>query len=263
MSIPLSNESVRHLRRLAERFFGHVFVERVLTPALADLAFERRRARSALSRHLAAIRGWWGIVKAICWYGILVTTTDARILTPGVAARFAIAFPAVTYALMLGSYGMRNVPSHIATVYLSPSMMTIALPISLFVAVLLQILATNDRRILFLLRGILPFAFACCIGALVLTNWIVPVSNQAFRVAIYNAMRPGDSAVVTLPKGNNERRWSELSALAAQRGSDAAERAQSVTRMRLALSVAPLIAALIAISFGVHLLRMFRVLRNP
>jgi PadR family transcriptional regulator len=181
----------------------------------------------------------------------------ARVLNAWTAATRALGFE---HDAMANEYSVA--PFHIAA-FLVPSAMPIALSISLFVAVLLQILATNDRRILFLLRGILPFAFACCIGAQVLTNWIVPVSNQAFRVAIYNAMRPAGSPVVTLSKGNNERRWSELSALTAQRGSDAAERAQSAMRMRLALSVAPLIAALIAISFGVHLPRMFRVLRNP
>ena len=89
--------------------------------------------------------------------------------------------------------------SLLTLVYLSPQAMAVAFPIAAFVAVVMHGIATRASASA-LMRGILPFVLGLSLASLVLTFWVMPASNQAFRMLVYNASRPATEAFRDLPE---------------------------------------------------------------
>jgi len=222
------------LRVWLERVCSEELLETIVLPALADLEHEQSIASSRATRHLAFVHGLWGLIKALFLVSLWRTADDARDV-PGARYSFrgcphnrdsALMLPATRH--MLERLDISH--SLLALVYGSPQAMALAFPIAAFVAVVMHGIATRAAAPA-LARGVLPFALGLGLASLVLTFWVMPVSNQAYRVLVYNALLPATEAFRDLPKGMNERSWIELRELSAT--GTVAQAAQARTALRI------------------------------
>jgi len=93
----------------------------------------------------------------------------------------------------------------------------------------------------------------------------MPVSNQAYRVLVYNALLPATEAFRDLPKGMNERSWIELRELSATGTVAQAAQARTALRIKYAIVIVTCLSGLIAVPLAMFIRprarRLFR--RSP
>ena len=176
---------------------------------------------------------------------------------PTLAIRFAVVLTFVTSALVLPPtrHTLERLDiSHslLTLVYLSPQAMAVAFPIAAFVAVVMHGIATRASAPA-LMRGILPFVLGLSLASLVLTFWVMPASNQAFRMLVYNASRPATEAFRDLPRGMNERSWTELTELSATGTVLQSAQARTALRIKYAIAIVTCLSGLIAVPLAIFI----------
>jgi hypothetical protein len=245
------------LRRVCTDDLWHSIVH----PTLADLQHEEQCASSRVRALLAFVAACWGLFKAVSIYGLTLMARDSRQALPSLAIRFLVALFTITFLLAAPYYfSARRIPV-VAHALLIPATLTAALPVAVFLAVLLHASARRDCGI-HLLRAVLPLALATAVAALVMWMWIVPSSNQAFRVFVYNSLSGQSISSNQLPGGWNERSWTELRSIAADPTHAQAGQARGALRRRYVWSAVTFFAGLIAIPFGLILGRLRGNSRN-
>ena len=245
------------LRVWLERVCSEELLETIVLPALADLEHEQTVAGSRATRHVAFVQGLWGLIKALFLVSLWRTAHDTRAMFPTLAIRFAVVLTFVTSVLVLPPtrHTLERLDiSHslLTLVYLSPQAMAVAFPIAAFVAVVMHGIATRASAPA-LMRGILPFVLGLSLASLVLTFWVMPASNQAFRMLVYNASRPATEAFRDLPKGMNERSWIELTELSATGTVAQATQARTALRIKYAIAIVTCLSGLIAVPLAIFI----------
>lgn len=261
------------LRSLAARVCSARTMERLIDPVIADMQYEHADA----ARRGALWRGFW-IRLAGCsafWKGAAMHAIErvkggmqewlvrddlaiGRVLGFIAAATTAlVVLDNLTYALG-GAKALyeKQADTALALLFLVPQ----AFPIAISMGVLFGILYAMRLRIVTtgVRRATLAIAFCCTLASFGTLAWVVPASNQAFRVAVSGI--PSQA----LSKGLNELtlrelRW-ELHRLngGLMRGSVQARDAAFTYHMRFALSVAPIVSGLLALG----LLKVRRLQRS-
>lgn len=146
------------------------------------------------------------------------------------------------------SLAAQNIPAHLL-LYMIPQVLLIAIPVGVTWGLLCGL---GGRVAAFRVKGAaLALALVCSAASLATTVWMFPAANQAFRVAVFEQLRP-QGKTATLAPGATEMPMSEL------RGTiDALTRSGQVQRarnmafgyyIRWSLPFAPLALALFAVS---------------
>jgi Lipopolysaccharide export system permease LptF/LptG len=208
----------RWLRTAAARLCAKQTMERVIDPIVADVQTEYEeamRTRGSWRAIWVCIRGYSAFWKAV---GLYTLQSGPRSLWSGIAADgwtlgrmiaySLIAFLGVTLLLsappMIHSYSRFGLK---LTLLLLPQAIPLSIPIALPLGVVCGVYGTRvgARRI----RGVLLLAVVATLLAFA-AMLIVPVANQAFRVALAEELDLRGITMYSLPKGMNELSLSEL-----------------------------------------------------
>ena len=181
----------RRLRRLLSRHCSAVTMERLIDPILTDIRIESAEA---------SLRGgWWAglrisgaglavLIKALAFYGWSQfwrfnawPDDDRRVLIRTLACSAAVTVAAIPLLVLPFLLRFPAARAQELAIYLVPQALPIALPIGLFVGLLYgfkeRFTSLRPRT------ALLIAAILCSIASFAVLAWIVPVSNQAFRVA--------------------------------------------------------------------------------
>ena len=231
------------LRRLLVRHCSEAAIERLVDPILTDIEIE---ASAAADRGQQWTGRWIRAAGAIVLFKALVLYGWSRfwsIREWPVDDRRAVA-RSMTYAFIVTIAGIKlmMLPPLLRyplgryqelALYLVPQAFPIALPIGLLLGLLYgfrsSVLSLRPRAL------VTVVAIACSISSFVALAWIVPVSNQAFRVAVLR-----DS---TVPKGLPELTLGELRSsidVGRRQGRDVS-RIVMTYQSRWALAAAPIV----------------------
>ena len=210
----------RRLRNAAARLFTQPTMDRVIDPIVADLQAEYREAVLARRRWLAVwvcVLGYLGFWRAVGLQGLQAGPQSlwSGIATDGwwlgrMIGRAFIAFVGVTLALagwpMIQFYS-RVQDGLTPTLLLLPQAIPLSIPIAIPLGIVCgvygeRVSAGEIRRVLALAVVATLLAFAVML--------IVPVANQAFRVAMAGQLGLHDVTEASLPRGVNELSLSEL-----------------------------------------------------
>jgi lipopolysaccharide export LptBFGC system permease protein LptF len=154
------------------------------------------------------IAGYFALLNVVALHAYDRTTCDWGADDRRTLARMigisAIAF-AVTALLLIVPPAAAHTPEH--WVYLIPQALPIAIPIGITWGILCGL---GGRAVRFRVKGaILALALAGSAGSLATTLWIMPAGNQAYRVAVFERLRPQGSTA-TLTPGPAEMPMGEL-----------------------------------------------------
>ena len=241
------------VRAMAARLCSARTMERVLDPVFTDIEIEYRSAiaegRPWKSRWVR-ISGYFALLKVTALYAYDRTARDwgaddRRTLARTVAIS-AIAF--VITALLQISPFARRTQAHLL-LYVIPQALPFAIPVALTWGILCGL---GGRVVAFRVKGaILVLALACCAGSLATTLWIMPAANQAYRVAVFERVRPKGNTV-TLAPGPAEMPMGELrkkiDALTLSGHTRAARSSAFTYYVRWSLPFTPLVLALFALA---------------
>jgi len=244
------------LRALAARVCSPATVERLIDPLIADMQFEHAAARQAgqtwrsrrvrLAGSLAvwrtiAVHGNWAPIRAV---GAAAADEGAVGRTIGYSAA-AISAMALLLALLPFSQVERRVtdvnPGKLF-VYLLPQAVPLAIAFGLPLGIVIALRGRSvTRRVVW---SVLAIAVSCAAISFVVSGWVLPATNQAFRVLV--------SGQPSVARGANEMTLPEVTARLAwlrRRASvnDTLAFAFSY-HVRLAASFAPIVMALFALS---------------
>jgi hypothetical protein len=257
-------------------------MERLVDPALADLQMEYGAARAhqhawharwilivsvtvllqVIALHLAerSLRAVWLPAAGDAWSkGRLLTsaTVAVCVLT---AFQLWLSLGFIPTAVLAAS---PTVSRAWLAFCLLPSAVVTGLPWGFALAVVWTTAtrAAARRRAAWLIVA----AVALSAGSLTINSWITPPANQAFRVAVWSALSHNDQHAAPIGRGFNEfslpelRRWlaverSGLTVPALPQGQHRAALAAAATSFhaRIALSFAPLVLCLLALSLCGH-----------
>ena len=228
-------------RRFLLRHCSSVTIGRLVDPILTDIDIEAAAARGRpwASRRIR-IAGTIALLKALTFYGWTRfwsiqewSREDRRALTRTLA--YCATVTAAGIPLLMLPFLVRfpaNRTKELA-VYLVPQALPIAVPVGLFIGLIYgfraQIVSLQPRT------AVVIAAILCSMTSVVALAWIVPTSNQAFRVA---ALR--DS---TIPKGLPELTLGELRSsidVGRRQGRDVSRMAMTY-HARWSLAVAPIV----------------------
>jgi hypothetical protein len=210
----------RRLRTLARRVFNPSTMERLIDPVIADLQCEHAEAirlGQLWRSRWVQVTGYVALVK-------VATIAASRMSTraPGWAAAdggatgriigFSGIATIVTVAILVW-VPLRRVPLEFAEnigtliVYLVPQALAVAIPIGLVIGVLCglrgRVPTLRSKRTIVLLM------LAASLAALVLTGWLLPVANQAYRELAFALLHP-DAGGRVPARGMNELTLGEL-----------------------------------------------------
>lgn len=241
------------VRATAARLCSARMLERVIDPVLTDIEIEYRGAmaegRASRSRWIR-IAGGFALVKvvALCAYDRTAhdwRVDDRRTLARTVAIS-AIAF-VITALLQISPFARRN-EAHLL-LYVIPQALPFAIPVGITWGILFGL---GGRVVAFRVKvAILALALACSAGSLATTLWIMPAANQAYRVAVFEQLRPR-GITATLAPGPAEMPMGELrkpiDALALSGQTRAARNSAFTYYVRWSLPSTPLALALFALA---------------
>lgn len=243
------------LRAVAARLCGASAIERVIDPVLTDIEIEYRSAiaegRTWRSRWVR-IAGYVALLKVVALYAYDRTahdwSADDRRTMARTVVISAIAF--VVAALLLIAPAARPLPAEAhLLLYLIPQALPIAIPIGVTWGILCGL---GGRVAAFRVKGAaLALALACSAASLVTTVWLLPVANQAYRVAVFEQLRP-QGKTATLAPGAAELPMGELrgriDALTRSGEVRSARNMAAVYYVRWSLPCAPFVLALFALA---------------
>ena len=231
------------LRQYLSRHCSAATMERLVDPILTDTAIEARaaafRGQQWTGRWIRAA-GAFALVKALALFGwsrfwsIREWPVDERrAVIRSMAYAFVVTCAGVKLLMLppLLSYPLSRYQE--LALYLVPQAFPIALPVGLLLGLLYGFrssVASLRSRIL-----VTVVAIACSVLSLVAVAWVVPASNQAFRVAALRDSR--------IPKGLNELTLGELRSridVNGREGRDVA-RISMTYHARLALAASPVV----------------------
>jgi hypothetical protein len=232
-------------RRFLLRHCSPTTMERLVDPILTDVEIEAAAAAARgqqWTRRRIRIAGTIALMRALTLYGWtrLWSFREWPVEDRRAVARSMIYTCVVTIAgvamLMLPPLVRYPVSRYQElALYLVPQAFPIALPIGLFVALLYGF--GSGALSLRLRMLVTAFAIICSIASFIALAWVVPVSNQAFRVAAARDSR--------IPKGLPELTLGELRnsiKLDERRGRDVS-RIRMTYHARWALAAAPMVMA--------------------
>jgi lipopolysaccharide export system permease LptF/LptG-like protein len=245
------------LRSFARRICAPATLERVIDPLIADLQFERTNALRAgriwRARRLqfAGYLAFWRTI------GMQTSRTAAGALAAWAAAdrhamsrtlgfsAAAISVTAVLLALLPFSQVERRIadaPAGLLFAYVLPQAVPLAIAFGLPLGIVIALRGRPvTRRVVW---PILAMAAACAAISFIVSGWVLPAANQAFRLLV--------SGHPSLARGANELTLPELTArLAWLRRRAAVNDTLAFVfsyHARLAVSVAPVLMALFALS---------------
>ena len=240
------------LRGLAAQLCSASAMARVIEPVLTDTEIECRAAmaegRAWRSRRVR-IAGYFALLKVVALYAFDRTAHDWRADDRRTLARTAgisaIAF--AVSALLLIASAAGSIPGF--WLYLIPQALPIAIPIGVTWGILCGL---GGRAVAFRVKGaILALVFACSAGSLATTLWIMPAGNQAYRVAVFERLRPqGNTVTITpgpaeMPMGELRKR---IDALTVSGQTRAARNTAFTYYIRWSLPLTPLALALFALA---------------
>jgi hypothetical protein len=242
------------LRATAARLCGAAAMERLIDPVLTDIEIEYRSAvkegRTWRSRWIR-IAGCFALLKVVAVYAYDRTARDwsaddgrAFARTIGIAtAAFAVS------AVLLISAAGTHTPEHWP--YLIPQALPIAIPVGVTWGILCGL---GGRVVAVRVKGaILALVLACSAASLATTLWIMPAGNQAYRVAVFERLRP-QGTTATLESGPAEMPMGELrkriDALTVSGQTRAARNSAFTYYVRWSLPLTPLALALFALALG-------------
>lgn len=245
-----------HLRSLARRVCSPDTMRRVIDPLLADLQFEHDNAMKA-GQILRARRLQFGGYLAF-WRALGICATRASIgaiqaADEGALGRTigysAAAISAIALLLALLPFSqverrMTDVNPGKLFVYLLPQAVPLAIAFGLPLGI---VIARRGRSVTrHVVWSVLAIAVSCAAISFVVSGWVLPATNQAFRVLV--------SGQPNVARGANELTLPEVTARLAwlrRRASvnDTLAFAFSY-HARLAASFAPIVTALFALSLG-------------
>jgi hypothetical protein len=223
------------LQRLLSRHCSTAIMERLVDPVLADIHVEASAAAARghrwTSRRIRAA-GAIALINALVVYGwtefwrIQNWPTDDRRALFRTLGYAAVVTTAAIPLLMLPFLVRFSDRTQELAPYLVPQALPIALPVGLFVGLIYgfrtRVMSLRPRTALIIA------AVLCSMASLVALAWVVPVSNQAFRVAARNDP--------FIPKGLAELTLGELRSVI-----DVNRRAAMTYHSRWALSAAPIV----------------------
>lgn len=231
------------LRQYLSRHCSAATIERLVDPILTDTAIEVRaaafRGQQWTGRWIRAA-GAFALVKALALFGWTRfwsirewPVEERRAVTRSMAYAFVVTCAGVKLLMLppLLRYPLSRYQE--LALYLVPQAFPIALPIGLLLGLLYGFRSSVPSlrsRIL-----VTVVAIACSVSSLVALAWVVPASNQAFRVAALRDSR--------IPKGLNELTLGELRKridAGRQRGGDVSP-ATMTYHSRWALATAPIV----------------------
>lgn len=241
------------IRELAARLCSPATTERVIDPVLTDIEFEYRTAIAAGQRWRSRwirIAGAFALAKviALCAYDRTAhgwRADDRRTLARTVAIS-AMAF-VVTVLLQISPFARRT-DTHLL-LYVIPQALPFAIPVGITWGILFGLGGrVVDVRVK---SAILALALACSAASLATTVWIMPAANQAYRVAVFERLRPQGNGV-TLAPGPAEMPMGELrktiDALTLSGQTRAARNSAFTYYVRWSLPFTPLALALFAMA---------------
>ena len=206
----------RWLRAAASRICAPRTMERVVDPIVADLQREYgEAARAGRSWRAAWIRfsGYSAFWKAVSLHTVL--SIPRGIIADGWALGRIIAFASIAFVVVtsaLAAFPMIEIASSMQqwlkpTLSLLPQAMVISIPIALCLGIVCGArgIGPGARRI----RGVLTLAAVATLLAFG-SVLLMPVANQAFRVAVAQDLGMRGITEHSLPKGMNELSFSEL-----------------------------------------------------
>jgi lipopolysaccharide export LptBFGC system permease protein LptF len=241
------------LRALAALLCSQSTMARVIDPVLTDIEIEYRTALAARQRWRSRwirVAGCFALLKVVALCAYDRTTHDWRPDDRRTLARAvrisAIAF--VITALLQISPFARATEAHLL-LYVIPQALPFAIPVALTWGILCGL---GGRVVAFRVKSaILVLALACCAGSLATTVWIMPAANQAYRVAVFERLRPQGSTVTVAP-GPAEMPMRELrksiDELTASGQTGAARSSAFTYYVRWSLPFTPLALALFALA---------------
>lgn len=204
------------LRRVAARVCDEQTMARVIDPAIADLQFEQDAATGPRRRRAALVGGYVGYWKALSWCAcraiVLSPVRWAREDDGAMARTVALACvlgAVVTIGMTLPPLVSERQTSLLYTGVLFATLVPQAMIFGLHVGVTFGVLVALRGRPLTrrLLRSTLALALgASCVG-IVITGWLVPAGNQAFRVLALRQITSSSAwtgGAVNIPRGPNE-----------------------------------------------------------
>jgi lipopolysaccharide export LptBFGC system permease protein LptF len=245
------------LRAVARRFCSPDTSRRVVDPLIADLQFEYQRAAAggrmwqARWRRLKGYAAFWQTI-ALCTSRAAVGRTRSWAAADGHAIGRTLGYSAaivVGLTLLLALLPLAAVlqrsdvhPSRLSLLYLVPQAVPIALAFGLPLGMLVGLRGRpSTTRIRWSLIGV---AFAGAALAFVVCGWVLPETNQAFRLSLFDPPR-------YLVRGANELTFGELTtrltALQREGRLDEARLLLYSYHARLAASAAPLIWGIFAV----------------
>jgi hypothetical protein len=246
-----------HLRSLARRVCSPDTMRRVIDPLLADLQFEHDNAMKA-GQILRARRlrfggclAFWralGMCATRASIGAIQTAADEGALgrTIGYSAA-AISAMALLLALLPFSQVERRVTDlnpGALFVYLLPQAVPLAIAFGLPLGIAIARRGRSLTR--HVVWSVLAIAVSCAAISFIVSGWVLPATNQAFRVLV--------SGQANVARGANELTLPEVTARLAwlrQRASANDTLAFAFSyHARLAASFAPIVTALFALSLG-------------
>jgi hypothetical protein len=205
------------LLRIAERWLDRATFDRVVVPAVADLQHECQRAAAAgLPSWFIRARAYWGVLGAI----VLCAAHDAAIDRDGAGRALGrrlliLLLPLIVLNAAAASGELIGVGSRLGAataieaglLLLLPGLVT-ALPVAFYFAVALH--RPRAR-----LEGLYVVALSavCVVVLSALMFVIVPTTNQAYRVTLFEAFQrenAGASRPLHVPKGVTEMTLPEL-----------------------------------------------------
>ena len=241
------------LRELAATLCSPRTAERVIDPVLTDIEIEYRTAIAAGQRwrsHWIRLAGTFALAKvvALCAFDRIAhdwCADDRRTLARAVGIS-AVAF-GVTVLLQISPFARRT-DAHLL-LYVIPQALPFAIPVGLTWGILFGL---RGRVVAFRVKSaILALALAGSAGSLATTVWIMPAANQAYRVAVFERLRPQGNRV-TLAPGPAEMPMGELrksiDALTLSGQTGAARNSAFTYYVRWSLPFTPLALALFALA---------------
>jgi hypothetical protein len=193
-------------------------VERVLLPALADLQHECADASvapGAPRRAFVRIRAYWAVWRTLltCLVGDILRDRQGHVRSvTGRTVFFLFTLSALFSLAGIGwfrsfghAYGQSAAIS--AAAYFLPSTLVTVMPMAFFLAVAVRPRSTQPFAQL--IPAALVACLACAVVMLASVTFVVPNTNQAFRMVVFKAMDPSHQPL-ELTKGLTEMTWSEL-----------------------------------------------------
>ena len=238
------------LRAIAKRFCNADTMERVIDPLIADLRFEHAKAESAgrvwraRRIRLAGYLSFWrtvGLCAGRAVQGWSAADQQAIGRTIGFALAATVGITAVFVLLPFSN--MPAPPTETSSVlllaYLVPQALSAAIPFGLPIGLAIGTRGRLASRRVFWL--IVAVAVGCTVVDLVVSGWVVPNTNQAFRVLVSG--RP------SVARGANELTLLELiSRVSMAGGQESSRQFLFSLHARLAISVAPPILTCFALA---------------